>query len=341
MGFVESFLNVLLPPSAATVLLLMSPMLVFFKALMAVSSWVFHEDMHGKVVLITGASSGIGEHIAYEYAQKGARLVLVARRESLLKEVAHRAMAKGASDVKVIIGDVQKENDCKRFVDETVKKFGRLDHLVNNAGVAHSFFYTDTKDLRSLTSTFDTTFWGDVYMSYFALPHLRRTSGKILVIASAASWLPYPRQSIYNSAKSATLAFFDTLRVEVGDAIGITIVMPGWVESEITKGKVIHEDAAMWIDQTQRDIHVGPVPVISVTECARAAVKGVIRGSHYVTVPFYYSIFLLYRVFAPEVLLWAFRLVFVINPNKPSSKKILEATEANKILYPESIQKSD
>ena len=65
------------------------------------------------------------QHIAYEYAQKGARLVLVARRESLLKEVAHRAMAKGASDVKVIIGDVQKENDCKRFVDETVKKFGR------------------------------------------------------------------------------------------------------------------------------------------------------------------------------------------------------------------------
>jgi short-subunit dehydrogenase len=226
-------------------------------------------------------------------------------------------------------------------VDETVKKFGRLDHLVNNAGIAHSFFFSDTKDLQSLTSTFDTTFWGYVYMTHYALPHLRRSSGKILVMASVASWLPYPRQSIYNSAKSATLAFFDTLRVEVGDAIGITIVMPGWVESEITKGKIVSEEGDLSVDQTERDMHVGPVPVISVSECAHAAVKGVIRGSHYVTVPFYYTIFLLYRVFAPEVLKWAFRLVFVMSPNKPPSKKILEAVGVNKILYPESIQKDD
>jgi len=341
MGFLESFLNVVLPPSAAVALLLMWPVLAFFKAVSAVVSWVFYEDMQGRVVLITGASSGIGEHIAYEYAKKGARLVLAARRENLLTEVADRAMAKGASDVKVVVGDVTIEDDCKRFVDETIKKYGRLDHLVNNAGIAHSFFFTDTKDLQALTSTFDTTFWGQVYMTYFALPHLRRTRGKILVIASAASWLPYPREIIYNSAKAGTLAFFDTLRVEVGDAIGITVVMPGWVESEISKGKFVHEDGDVWIDQTERDMHLGPVPVTSVTECARAAVKGVIRGSHYVTVPFYFSIFLLYRVFAPEVLQWAFRLVFVMNPNKPLSKRISEATGANKILYPTSIQKDD
>jgi hypothetical protein len=88
-------------------------------------------------------------------------------------------------------------------------------------------------------------------------------------------------------------------------------------------------------------IHIGPVPVTPVSECASAAVKGVLRGHHDVTVPFYYSVFLLYRVFAPEVLMWAFRLVYVLNPKKPPSKKILEATEANKILYPASIQKSD
>lgn len=64
-------------------------------------------------------------------------------------------------------------------------------------------------------------------------------------------------------------------------------------------------------------MHIGPVPVTSVTECANAAVKGVIRGSHYVTVPFYYSAFLLYRMFAPEVLDWIFRLIFVKHPQKP------------------------
>ena len=75
--------------------------------------------------------SGFGrQHIAYEYAAKGARLALVARRENLLNEVADRAMAKGASDVKVIVGDVTKEDDCKRFVDETIKKYGRCKTLL-------------------------------------------------------------------------------------------------------------------------------------------------------------------------------------------------------------------
>lgn len=94
-----------------------------------------------------------------------------------------------------------------------------------------------------------------------------------------------------------------------------------------------------FVDNVQ--MHLGPVPVTPVTECSSAAVKGVLRGSHYVTVPFYYAVFLLYRVFAPQVLMWALRLFYVINPNKPLSKRILEATEANKLLYPASIQKSE
>ncbi|XP_024356964.1 11-beta-hydroxysteroid dehydrogenase isoform X1 [Physcomitrium patens] len=341
MGFLGSFLNLVVPPSAAVTLLLVWPVLALYKTMMWWLSWVLYEDMRGKVVLITGASSGIGEHIAYEYAKKGARLALVGRRENLLMEVADRAITRGASDVKVLVGDVTKEADCKRFLEETIQKYGRLDHLVNNAGVAHSFFFSETKDLKALTSTLDTTFWGQVYMTYFAIPHLRRTHGKVLVMASTASWLPYPRQTLYNAGKAGVLAFFDTLRVEVGDVIGITIVMPGWIESEITKGKFIHEDGDIWTDQMERDMHIGPVPVTSVTECANAAVKGVIRGSHYVTVPFYYSAFLLYRMFAPEVLDWIFRLIFVKHPQKPLSKQVLKASEVHRVLYPTSIQKAD
>lgn len=87
--------------------------------------------------------------------------------------------------------------------------------------------------------------------------------------------------------------------------------------------------------------HVGPAPVAYTEECAKAAVDGVVRGYDYVTVPFFYSVFLLYRVFAPEVLEWIFHLFYVVNPDKPASKKILEATNASKAVYPPSIQKSD
>jgi short-subunit dehydrogenase len=341
MGFLESFLNLVLPVSATLVVVVLWPLLAVLKAGQAMLSAVFHENMRGKVVLITGASSGIGEHIAYEYARKGARLALVARREQLLNDVADRAMTYGASDAKVIVADVSTEDECKRLVEETITKYGRLDHLVNNAGVAHSFFFTDTKDIKALTTTLDTSFWSYVYTTYYALPHLQRTRGKILVIASAASWLPYPREILYNSAKAGTLAFFDTLRVEVADTIGITVVMPGWVQSEITEGKFVHQDGEVWTDQTERDIHVGPAPIVSVQECAENAVKGVVRGKRYVIVPWYYSIFLLFRVFAPEILEWAFRFIFVRNPRKPLSKSILEATQVQKVLYPTSVQKTD
>ncbi|GAU24816.1 hypothetical protein TSUD_157290 [Trifolium subterraneum] len=88
-----------------------------------------------KVVLITGAASGIGEQLAYEYARRGAKLSLVDIRKENLGAVADKARSLGSPDVTIIGADVTKLEDNKRFVDETMNHFGRLDHLVNNAGV--------------------------------------------------------------------------------------------------------------------------------------------------------------------------------------------------------------
>lgn len=86
---------------------------------------------------------------------------------------------------------------------------------------------------------------------------------------------------------------------------------------------------------------MGPVPVASAEECAKAAVKGVIQGSRYVQIPFFYSVFLLYRVFAPEILEWILYVSYVMNKKKPLSKQALETTKVSKVLYPTSIQKQE
>ncbi|KAH7307533.1 hypothetical protein KP509_22G064000 [Ceratopteris richardii] len=236
-------------------------------------------------------------------------------------------------------GDVSKEGDCKNFIDETIKVFGRLDHLVNNAGVAHSFLFEDA-DLSSLHPVMDITFWGNVYPTLYALPHLRKTRGKIVVNASVAAWLPIPRMSIYNAAKAGILNFYETLRLEVEPAVGIITVTPGYVESEMTKGKFMTREGKLVLDEETRDIQVGPWPVEFAEDCAKAMVLGALKGKRHVQVPSWYNTFVLYRVFAPEVLDWVYRLLYVqkTSQGKPYTKAIMEVPGAKKGLYPPSMQ---
>ncbi|KAJ9568532.1 hypothetical protein OSB04_004498 [Centaurea solstitialis] len=135
MDMIHKLLDIVFPILTIITIILVWPVELVFKFFSYLSRSAFREDLAGKVVLITGASSGIGEYLAYEYAKRGARLALVARREELLEVVAGKAREMGSSDVIVISADVSKLDDCKRFVDETINHFGSLDHLVNNAGI--------------------------------------------------------------------------------------------------------------------------------------------------------------------------------------------------------------
>ncbi|KAH7440459.1 hypothetical protein KP509_04G108500 [Ceratopteris richardii] len=240
----------------------------------------------------------------------------------------------------VMTGDVAKEGDCKRFIDETIQRFGRLDHLVNNAGISHSFLFEEA-DVTSLHPVMDVTFWGNVYPTLYALPHLRRSRGKIIVNASVVAWLPIPRMSIYNAAKAGIFNFYETLRLEIEPAVGITIITPGYVESEMTKGKFMSREGRVVVDEEQRDIQVGPWPVEYAETCAKAIVSGAVRGKRHVQVPSWYNIFIIYRVFAPEVLDWLYNILYVKKTSehgKPYSKAILDTTGMKKTLYPPSIQ---
>ncbi|CAN1175509.1 11-beta-hydroxysteroid dehydrogenase-like 5, partial [Linum perenne] len=304
MNLVNSAMNLFVPPASLVVMACAWPALCFINT----CEWLyksFHgEDMEDKVVIVTGASSGIGEQIAYEYAKRRANLVLVARRESRLRAISERARYLGAKNVMIVAADVVKEDDCRRFINQAVSYYGRLDHLVNTVSLGHTFYLEESADTSVFPHMMDINFWGNVYPTYVALPYLHQTNGRIVVNAAVDTWLPHPRMSIYAAAKAALINFYETLRFEVNDEIGVTIATHGWVGgSEMsTGGKFMLEEGSemQWRDEGN-GIN-GPLE-----EYARMIVSGACRGDHYVKYPRWYDIFLLYRYFAPGVLNWTLR----------------------------------
>ncbi|XP_058097640.1 11-beta-hydroxysteroid dehydrogenase B [Magnolia sinica] len=334
MDLFNSLLNLVIPPASLVMLAFAWPTLSFIHA----CEWLYYnfysEDMENKVVVITGASSGIGEQIAYEYAKRHANLVLVARRDNRLRWISENALQMGARHVMIIAADVVKEEECRRFITETFNYYGRLDHLVNTASLGHTFYFEEVQDTSVFPLLMDINFWGNVYPTYAALPYLRQSNGRIVVNASIESWLPMPRMSLYAAAKAAITNFYETLRIEARDDVGVTIATHGWIGGEMTRGKFMLEEGAEMQWKEEREV---PVIGSHVEEYARMIVAGACRGDAYVKLPSWYDIFLLYRVFAPDVLGWTFGLLFSNHGARKKSlvgtgRPLLETSSPRKLL---------
>ncbi|CAK9327245.1 unnamed protein product [Citrullus colocynthis] len=345
MNLIHSFLNLVSPPFTFISLFLLLPPYQAFKSFLSLVGALFTENVNGKVVLITGASSGIGEHLAYEYAKRGACLVLVARRQNLLEEVADIARYYGSPSVITIKADVSKFEDCRRVINETMNQFGRLDHLVNNAAITHLVLFEDIADIAAFRQVMDINYWGAVYITHLAIPYLRYSRGKIVALSAPPAWLPAPRMSIYNSSKAAIKSMFETLRVELAPEIGVTIVTPGFVESELTQGKALNAVGKTELRQDMRDALIGIVPVETAEECAKAVVRGVCRGHRYVTEPSWYNVLYYWKAFCPEVVEWCYRILAMPAPGASESdalsKYALDFTGGKYLLYPSSIRSTE
>nr|XP_023916554.1 11-beta-hydroxysteroid dehydrogenase 1B-like isoform X2 [Quercus suber] len=337
MDLINKFLNIVAPLFTFFSICLLLPPTYFYKLFLSTLSSVFSESLSRKVVLITGASSGIGEHLAYEYAKRGALLALIARRENALQEVANQAREYGSPDVLIISADVSKVEDGKRIVNETMSHFGRLDHLVKNAGIASACLFEDATDITDFKTVMDINFWGSVYTTHLALPHLRESRGKMIVLASS-SWLPTPRMSFYNASSAAIVSFFETLRVEVGPEIKITIVTPEFIESEMTPGKFLLKEGKMEVDQDLRDAQNSTIPARTVRGCAKAIVNSACKGERYMTEPAWFRVTYFWKVFFPKVIEWSYQLMYInrlgTSHKEAPSKKILDLLGAKNIIYP-------
>ncbi len=182
-----------------------------------------------QVAIVTGASSGIGRALALQLASQGAKVVLAARRVNLLEEAAE-ACRQAGGEALAVQTDVADEAQCKALVDTTLSHFGRLDMLVNNAGLAVTALLEDFPDLSLFKHTLEVNFYGAVYCTYYSLPHLKQSQGRIVAVSSLGGKAALPYNTPYIASKYALHGFFDSLRMELRQhGVSVTMVCPSWV----------------------------------------------------------------------------------------------------------------
>tara|TARA_B100000965_G_scaffold404944_1_gene437258 strand:- start:477 stop:1283 length:807 start_codon:yes stop_codon:yes gene_type:complete len=199
--------------------------------------------MKNKVVLITGASSGIGKATAIEFAKAGALIAISARNQEKLSLAAKEIQEVGA-EVLAIQADVSVENDCKMMVEKTVAQFGKIDVLINNAGISMRAVFEDV-DLSVIKNVMDINFWGTVYSTKYALPHILKSKGSIAGISSIAGYLGLPARTGYSASKFAMHGFLESLRNEnMGNNLHVLIACPGFTASEIRKKALVADGSS-------------------------------------------------------------------------------------------------
>jgi short-subunit dehydrogenase len=187
----------------------------------------------GKVIVLTGASQGIGRALALALAPQRPRLVLAARDEAALGKVEAACQERGAETL-VVKTDVADEAQCRSLVERAVERFSALDVLVNNAGIGMISRFDEVKDLSVYERLMRVNYLGCVYPTFHALPHLKKSRGQIVVMASLAGLTGVPTRTGYAASKHAVIGFFDSLRIELrGTGIDVTVVCPYFVRSEI------------------------------------------------------------------------------------------------------------
>lgn len=195
-------------------------------------------DSPQQVVVLTGASDGIGAELARQWAAREhgrVGLVLAARSVDKLAAVAQACVTQGAQ-VLVQRCDVGVQADCRALIDAAVDRFGRIDTLVNNAGMSAHAMFEDVDDLSWYETLMRINHWGAVWCTHAALPHLKRTRGRLVAVASLAGLVGVPGRTAYSGTKFAMVGFFEALRTELaGAGVSVTIAYPGVVATEIRR----------------------------------------------------------------------------------------------------------
>ncbi len=188
--------------------------------------------MKDKVVIITGASSGIGRALALEISSLGAKVILSARNHKKLEEL-EAELKSLKREVLIVKTDVAVEDECKDLIDKTVEKYQNIDVLINNAGISMRALF-ESVDLDVIRKVMNTNFWGTVYCTKFALPYLLKSKGSLVGVSSIAGFKGLPGRTGYSASKFAMQGFLEVVRTEnLKKRLHVLTACPGFTTSNI------------------------------------------------------------------------------------------------------------
>jgi dehydrogenase/reductase SDR family member 7B len=188
--------------------------------------------MKNKVVIITGASSGIGKALAFAFGKEGAKIVITGRNQEPLFDVSEALINLGIDNMP-IVSDVSIEADNANVINKTIKKYGKIDVLINNAGISMRSMFEDC-DIDVIKKVMDINFYGTVYATKYALPYIKATKGSIVGVSSIAGYRGLPVRTGYSASKFAMNGFLEALRTELlHTGVHVLTACPGFTESNI------------------------------------------------------------------------------------------------------------
>jgi short-subunit dehydrogenase len=271
-----------------------------------------------QAVIVTGASSGIGRALALRLADQGARVTLAARNVARLEALAQECRQRGGQAF-VVPADVANEAQCRALVARTLGEYGCLDMLINNAGIGLVARLDELHDLHLFKQVLDVNLYGALHCTYYALPHLKQTHGRLVNISSLGGRVAIPHNTAYIASKFALEGFSESLRMEVqADGVSVTVISPYWVITEFHEhymdkdgqakgpsGRAIYTDKTMTADECAR---------ISL-EAARRRKRQVVMGPGH--------LLLWLKLIAPN---WLDRLTIALFL-RPMARRVREASQ--------------
>ena len=235
------------------------------------------EDLNGKVVWITGASSGIGKAIAQQCAELGAQVVLTARRHAELENV-RQSLANPDQHISVV-ADITDETQVRHAYEQVLDQKGRIDWLINNAGLSQRALIADTT-MQTERAIMEVDYFSQVFLTKTVLPtFLKQKSGRIAFVSSVAGLLGTQYRASYSAAKAAIHMWANSLRAEVADeGVGVSVIFPGFVKTNVSfnalngEGKAQgHQDEAIENGLTAEDF-------------ARQTVEALLSNEEYIVI---------------------------------------------------------
>ncbi|MBW2632715.1 MAG: SDR family oxidoreductase [Deltaproteobacteria bacterium] len=220
-----------------------------------------------KVVIVTGASEGIGRALCIALAPQKPKLVLAARNQDRLEELKIEVESKGAKAM-VVPTDIIEETACRHLVEETIAEHDRIDALVNNAGRTMWTTLDEMSDPSIIEQVIRINYLSAAYCTYYALPYLKQSKGRIVGVSSVAGLNGVPTRTAYSASKHAMFGFFDSLRIELLETgVTVTMIAPDFVLSEMHRRAFGKDGQPLGKSPLQED------KVMTSAECAARIVK--------------------------------------------------------------------